>query len=154
MWMMKRLFVFVMLAAALAATAVAQTAAEWDNCTTTPRESKHVSGPHGLEGWTMESIIPDYSNATECFSFVLVLARNGHVIRRRDAQPVIWNWIFWNDGKQVAIVEGPLHFGMNCVLEDVETGREIESFDCYHHPSKDDPPDFYVPNWVKALGPM
>ena len=142
---MQRLFVIAMLAAALAASAGAQTAAESDICTATPKDSKHVSGPHGLEGWTLESVIPDYSDPRECFSFTLVLARNGHVIRRRDAEPIIWSWLFWDDGRQVAIKEGPLHFGMNCVLEDVKSGRTVETYDCYHYPQGD------APVWLKAL---
>lgn len=144
---MKGLWVFAMLAAVLATPASAQS----ENCTTTLNESKHVTGPHGLAGWTLDSSLPDSSYGSECFSFTLVLARKGHVIRRRAADPIIWNWIFWDDGRQVAIEEGPLHFGMTCVLEDVETGRTVERFDCYHHPSKDDSPDFHIPDWVKAL---
>jgi hypothetical protein len=143
--MIKRLFLFAILAACLAAPARAQTASESDICTTTPKESKHVAGPHGLEAWTLESTIPYDSDPQECFSFTLVLARNGHVIRRREAHPIIWKWLFWNDGKQVAIEEGPLHFGMNCVLEDLRTGHTVETYDCYHFPTK------VVPDWVKAL---
>jgi len=144
--MMKRLFVFVMLAAALTTPAWTQTAGESDNCTTTsPNETKHVTGPHGLEGWTLESTIPDYSDPQECFSFTLVLARNGHVIRRREADPIIWKWLFWSDGEQVAIEEGPLHFGMNCVLENVKTGHITATYDCYHDEPKE------IPDWVKAL---
>ena len=140
----KRLFVFAMLAAAFAAAAVAQD----DHCTTKPKESAHVAGPHGLEGWTIDSALPGYGDTHECFSFTLVLARNGRVIRRRAASPILWHWIFWDDGKQVAIEEGPLHFEMSCVLEDLKSGRTVATYDCYHMLPKD------VPEWVKALEPM
>jgi hypothetical protein len=120
--MMKHLFlVLPVFVATRSVPAVAQT----DECTAAPQESNHVSGPHELEGWTLESSAPGSSYGNECFSLELVLARNGHVIRRRKAEPIIWKWIFWNDGKELAIEEGPLHFGRWCVLEDLKTGRTI-----------------------------
>jgi len=54
-------------------------------------------------------------------TFTLVLARNGHRLRRIEGEPIIWKWMFWADGRQVAYETGPLHFGMSCVLADVKT---------------------------------
>ena len=138
---MRRCVLVAMLAVALAVAARGQN----NHCTDKGKESAHVAGPHGLEGWTLDSTIPGYSDPQACFSFTLVLARNGHVIRRRQAEPIVWKWIFWNNGRQVAIEEGPLHFGLNCVLEDVKTGRALANYDCYHYEPKE------VPDWVQAL---
>jgi hypothetical protein len=109
-----------------------------------PTESIHREGPHGLEGWTLDSPLPDSQYEGERFAFTLVLARKGRVLRRFEGDPIIWKWMFWADGRQVAYETGPLHFSMNCVLLDVETGRQIEDYDCYHMPDNE-------PDWVIAL---
>ena len=108
-----------------------------------PTESEHVRGPNGLEGWTLNSTIPDRPD--EKFPFTLVIARNGHIIRKVEGDPFVWNWIFWADGKQVAYESGPLHFGLQCILTNVKTGNEIASFDCFHGI-----PD-NAPDWLEAL---
>lgn len=138
---MKRSLLFVLMAAALAAPAWSQE----DHCTPTPKESAQVSGPHGLEGWTLESALPDSQYGKECFSATLVLARNGRVIRKIEAGDLIRNWIFWNEGRQVAIEEGVLHFRAEFVLKDVKTGRTIGTCISYHGLPKD------VPDWVTAV---
>lgn len=112
-----------------------------------PAESEHRTGPHGLEGWTLEWPWPDSSYGDERFAFTLVLARNGHRIRRIGGAPIIWKWMFWADGRQVAYETGPLHFGMSCVLADAKTGRQLEILDCYHKLPA------HVPAWVTALNP-
>ena len=112
-----------------------------------PRESEHRSGPNGLAGWTLESPIPDSNYGDQRFAFTLVLARNGRRLRRIAGAPIIWKWIFWNDGRQVAYETGPLHFGMSCVLADTNSGRELEKLDCYHQLPAN------VPPWVTALDP-
>lgn len=118
------------------------------NCTTTPRESKHVAGPHGLEGWTLDSSIPDSPYGNECFSLALVIARNGQVIRRIKADPILWNWIFWKDGQQAALLQGPFHFVMVCTLLDIKSGKTLSTYDCFHKLPTN------APNWVKAVNTM
>ncbi|WP_348260647.1 hypothetical protein P8935_12625 [Telmatobacter sp. DSM 110680] len=108
-----------------------------------PTESKHVRGPKGLEGWTLNGPLPDRPN--EEFPFTLVLARNGRVVRKIEGSPFIWNWIFWSDGKQVAYESGPLHFSLQCTLADVKTGKEVASYDCFHGIPAD------APDWLKTL---
>lgn len=110
-------------------------------------ESKHVSGPHGLEGWTLDSPVPESNYGDEPFSFTLVIARNGKVLHHIKGAPIIWNWMFWADGTQVAYETGPFHFGMWCVLAEVKTGRTLDTIDCFHGPPED------APDWVKALNP-
>ena len=112
-----------------------------------PTESEHRTGPHGLEGWTLEHPWPNSNYGDEPFAFTLVLARNGRRVRRMGGDPIIWKWMFWADGRQVAFETGPLHFGMSCVLADVKTGRKLEILDCYHKLPAN------VPAWVTALNP-
>src|SRR5579862_2067480 len=77
-----------------------------------PTESEHRTGPRGLEGWTLDSPLPDSNYGDERFAFTLVLARNGYRFRCIEGVPIIWKWMFWADGRQVAYETGPLHFGM------------------------------------------
>jgi hypothetical protein len=139
--MKRRLILVLMVAAALGS----QARGEPGHCTDKGAASAHVAGPHGLEGWTIDYALPDSSYKDECFAGELVIARNGHVIRRFNDGELIWQWMFWKDGEQVAFVEGPLHFGAACVLKDLKTGREIGNYDCYHDLPKD------APEWVKVL---
>jgi hypothetical protein len=110
-----------------------------------PVESEHRRGPEGLEGWTLNSSIPDEAPGGEKYPFTLVIARNGREIRRIEGDPFVWQWIFWADGKQVAYESGPLHFGMSCILADIETGHQLTTVDCYHELPKD------APEWVVKL---
>ena len=112
-----------------------------------PTESEHRTGSHGLEGWTLEYRLPNSNYGDERFAFTLVLVRNRHRLRRIEGEPIIWKWMFWDDGRQVAYETGPLHFGMSCVLADVKTGRKLEILDCYHKLPAN------VPTWVTALNP-
>ena len=108
-----------------------------------PTQSEHRAGPDGLEGWTLNEIIPDHPN--ERFPMTLVIARKGHVLRKIAGDGFVWNWIFWADGKQVAYESGPLHFGMACILADVATGKRLASYDCFHGIPEN------APAWLKAL---
>jgi len=130
-----------LLALALAAAGAAQTSDPADR----PTRSAHKPGPGGLEGWTLDSPVPDSGYGDERFAFTLVVARHGHVIRRITGDPIIWSWIFWADGRQVAYETGALHFSDTCVLIRLSDGRKLDSYDCY-----DDLPPAW-PAWVKAL---
>lgn len=110
-----------------------------------PTESEHIKGPNGLEGWTLNWPFPDSGYGDEKLPTTLVIARNGHILRRIPGEGFVWNWIFWADGRLVAYESGPLHFGLACVLYDLRKGRELSRVDCYH----DLPPD--TPDWVRAL---
>lgn len=110
-----------------------------------PTESVHVPGPDGLEGWTLNWPVPDSGYGDERFAFTLVIARHSHVVRRILGEPIIWKWLFWAGGKQVAYKTGPFHFGETCLLTSLSDGRKLASYDCYH-----DLP-LATPDWVKAL---
>jgi len=110
-----------------------------------PTKSDYIKGPHGYEGWTLNSPVADSGYGDQKLPLTLVVARNGHILRRISGDGFVWNWIFWADGRQVAYESGPLHFGLACVLYDLKKGRELSRVDCYH----DLPPD--SPDWVRAL---
>lgn len=105
--------------------------------------SEHRAGPHGLEGWTLEGPIPDAPN--DKFPFILVIARNGKEIRRFHGSAFIWKWMFLEDAKRVAYESGPLHFGLTCILADLDTGKELSAYDCFRELPAD------APDWVKTL---
>jgi hypothetical protein len=108
-----------------------------------PTPSSHRTGPNGLEGWTLDFPIPDHPGET--FPFTLVIARNGHVVRKIDGDPFVWQWMFWNGGRQVAYESGPLHFGLQCTLVSLANGKQLASYDCFHGV-----PD-NAPGWLKTL---
>jgi hypothetical protein len=109
-----------------------------------PVESAHVAGPNGLEGWT-ESVILEEVAKQGPLPTVLIIARNGKIVRRIDGEPFVWNFRFQPDGRHVAFETGPLHFSMTCVLENIRTGRRVDSVDCW----RDLPPN--APAWAKDL---
>jgi hypothetical protein len=69
----------------------------------------------------------------------------GRVLRKIDGDPFVWQWIFWDNGRQVAYESGPLHFGLQCTLVNVRTGKKLASYDCFHGVPSD------APDWLKAL---
>jgi hypothetical protein len=108
-----------------------------------PTPSEHRAGPDGLEGWTLDSPIPDHPGET--FPMTLVIARNGHIIRKIDGNGFVWQWIFWNNGREVAYESGPLHFGLQCILASVKTGKQLANVDCFHGIPEN------APDWLKTL---
>ena len=110
-----------------------------------PVESEHIAGPQVLEGWTLKSPLPDDQNAGARYPFTLVIARNGRVIRRIKGNAFIWNWTFLKDGRRIAYESGPLHFGLQCELYDLKTGRVLDSIDCFHGIPEN------APAWLVAL---
>ena len=137
---MKTASVFRVLAAFLVAAAIApQSNSQADQ----PTPSAHRAGPGGLEGWTLDWPIPDHPD--EKFPTTLVIARKGRVVRKIDGTGFVWQWIFWNKGRQVAYESGPLHFGLQCNLADVATGKQLATFDCFHGIPEN------APDWLKEL---
>ena len=110
-----------------------------------PTPSAHISGPNGLEGWTLDSPVAGSGYGDQRFAFALIVARHGHIIRRITGEPIIWRWIFLADGREIAYETGPFHFGESCFLIRLSDGRKLDSYDCYH-----DVPTA-KPDWVKAL---
>lgn len=96
-----------------------------------------------LDHWDRADFDSGYGD--ERFAFTLVIARHGHVIRRVTGEPIIWKWIFWADGRQVAYETGAFHFSDTCYLLRLSDGRKLDSYDCYHEVP------LAKPDWVKAL---
>ena len=76
----------------------------------------------------------------------LVIARDGHVLHRIDGRPLIFTWMFQDDGAHIAYSTGPLHSEELCVLMDTSTGKELGNYDCFL-----DPAGPAAPLWVKLL---
>ena len=108
-----------------------------------PVESKHRAGPHDMEGWTLDFRNPGGPDSD--LAFTLVLSRHDKVIRRIKGEPLIWQWIFWDGGREVAYETGPLHFAMQCNLVDVASGKLLQSVDCFHELPEN------PPQWLSAL---
>jgi hypothetical protein len=132
--------VFTLLLIAAAAASPQNTALR---TTDKPTESEHRRGPKGLEGWTLNSTIPDHPN--EKYPFTLVIARHGRIVQRIDGDPFVWKWIFWDGARKVAYETGSLHFNLQCNLADIATGRRLASYDCFHGV-----PD-NAPDWLQTL---
>ena len=92
----------------------------------TPSESAHRAGPKGLEGWTVIYPSPDGHG----YPTTLVIAQWGHVVRRIQGNPLVWKWMFWENGNQVAYQTGSLHFNMACGVVEIASGRQRASLDC------------------------
>jgi hypothetical protein len=108
--------------------------------------SPHCHGPGALEGWTLLYPRPDavISGGPDRLPLALVISRRGHIIRRIQGASIIWTWYFVDDHR-VAIETGPLHFGMECKLVDVNSGNVLADYNCYDHPPEN------PPQWVSVL---
>jgi hypothetical protein len=125
---------------ALLAVTLAQS--QTTQVTSGPTESRHQHGPNGLEAWTLDYLVP---GETESYPEILVIARNGRILRKIDGNPFIWSWKFFENGQQVGYEIGALHFDVTCVLLDLSTGKHLANYDCYHELPKP------IPSWVKEL---
>src|SRR5579872_135865 len=108
--------------------------------------SPHCQGPGALEGWTLLYPRPDavISGGPDRLPLALVISRRGHIIRRIQGASIIWTWFFVDDQK-VAIETGPLHFGMECQLVSISSGKVVADYNCYDHPPAN------PPQWVSVL---
>ena len=131
----------MLLSLAVAAVGVAQEPQPGVN----PSQSAHKPGPDGLEGWTLDWPLAGSGYGDERFAFTLIVASYGHIVRRISGDPIIWTWIFWSDGRQVAYETGPFHFSDTCLLIRLSDGRQLDNYDCYHGLPAD------KPDWVRAL---
>ncbi len=89
-------------------------------------------------GWT-----EDYDNA-------LVLFRSGSIIQRIWPGQAIWDWMFFDSGKLVGMISGPLHgtYVGEYTLYEVKTGRLVQRAD-----TNAQPPALKAnaPTWAKKL---
>jgi hypothetical protein len=108
-----------------------------------PIEIQASAGPNGLEAWTLNYEIPLNKGS---YPEILVIARNGRILRKLQGEPFVWDWIFLRNGKEVAYQAGPLHFGLSCILFDLSKGKQLADYDCYRMPLPAD-----APSWVKEL---
>jgi hypothetical protein len=109
----------------------------------------HRAGPGRLEGWLVRERVETLENQGP-LPTSLVIARDGKVVRRLSMQhgggPFYWNFVFLPGGKQVAFEHGSLHFNLTCTLMDIDTGKDIQDYDCFHTPLSTT-----APQWVRRL---
>lgn len=106
------------------------------------------TAPDGVtRGWLVEEPVPnatdDPSQDWRRYSWRLVIARHGKVIRRVKSDQSFWSWNFWNRGREVVVQEGPLHGQSSFRRIDLRSGKDLEEW----NGDVDDPK---VPAWVKA----
>jgi hypothetical protein len=108
-------------------------------------ESQHVSGPAGLSGWKVTYLLDNGDEVAD----TLVIARDGKRIREVHGDPLVWRWMFQDDGKSIAYESGPLHFAMACISIDIASGKQLERLDCFRYPDR--APAGGWPAWVFKL---
>ena len=116
---------------------------------TAAQATAHRVGPQGLQGWLVREQV-DSLESQGPLPTSLVIARNGKVVRRlsmaHDGGPFYWNFFFLPGGRQVAFESGSLHFNLTCTLMDIETGKQLQSYDCFRESLPGN-----APEWVKRL---
>jgi hypothetical protein len=79
-------------------------------------------------GWLV-----DYKNCCTSYPIpkVLVLYKSGRTFQKFSSDMMIWNWRFYKDGQQLALLEGPPHGG-GChgdyKLYDIMTGKMLDEY--------------------------
>jgi hypothetical protein len=91
----------------------------------TTSESAHVTGPRGLQGWTVNSSIEGYPGT---FPTALVLTRNGKIVRCLAGGPFLWEWMFVGDGRLVAYETAAMHGPQEYVLEEIDSGKIVGQY--------------------------
>ncbi len=93
-------------------------------------------------GW-----LADYENYGTSYpiSLKLVIYRDGQVRQRLGDGMAIYDWRFWEGGKQAAFCSGTVHgdSGGHCELHDAITGRTLDTRDGHS--------DEHSPGWARGL---
>lgn len=107
--------------------------------------SPHCKGPDGLDSWALlyRPSGNDPSSESDRVPLAIVVARDGHVLRRIRGNAILWEW-FFPDDQRIAFEDGPRHFVMVCRLLDLASGKVLAEYDCFHSPP-------HPPAWVQRL---
>ncbi len=103
-----------------------------------------VAEDHQTVGW-----LGNYDSCCQSYPIPrqLVIWKSGRIIRKLDAGAMIWNWRFYDGGKEVGFSDGPTHgtdVPYSYRLFDVPTGRLISEIDGHQQ---------NFPEWAKLLLP-
>jgi len=94
-------------------------------------------------GWAVE-----YENCCTSYSIplILVIYRDGRILRTIDDGMMIWDWAF-RGGTQVVLQTGPTH-GDACIygLYDIASGKQLDEAPCNNEES-----DTALPAWTRPL---
>lgn len=102
-------------------------------------------------GWVRSIPWPDQEDESQRWRRIgtdVVIARDGKVVRRFSGV-TIWDWDFWNGGREIVYEAGPVHGETGCFRMSISTGKLLEEWpgDCRHLPDN-------APAWVKAASGM
>lgn len=88
-----------------------------------------ISPDHITVGWLAEFKDTSSPSPIDPDAFTLVVYRNGHIIRRVDGDPIVWDWHFGRGGKAIAYSTGSRHGGANeCLLVEIDSGKVLEDW--------------------------
>jgi hypothetical protein len=88
-----------------------------------------ISPDHLTIGWLAEFQDTSSPSPIDPDAFTLVVYRNGHITRRVDGDPIVWDWHFERGGKAIAYSTGSRHGGANeCVLIELDSGKVLENW--------------------------
>lgn len=109
-------------------------------------EVNPIKGPNGVEILPLFKI---YNDAGDKAITALQITQEGNIINTIKGEPFIWRRILLNEGNQIAVETGPLHFVMHCLLIDISSGKIVDHVDCFQYPKE--PPPRGWPSWVDTL---
>jgi len=100
-------------------------------------------------GWTV-NLAKDMSGASYSIEYGLVVYKSGKIIHKIYPGQFIWDWMFVDGGKQVALIDGFSHGRqqLNYQLYDVATGKLISKV---HDDEETEQLPAKAPRWAKQL---
>jgi hypothetical protein len=113
------------------------------------RDQKSLSRPALAEDRRTAGWLGNYDSCCQSYPIPrqLVIWKSGRTIRRFDAGAMIWNWRFYDRGREVGFSDGPTHgtdIPYSYKLYDVPTGRLVGEIDGHQE---------NFPEWAKLLLP-
>jgi hypothetical protein len=96
-------------------------------------------------GWLVVTEYSEYEGGGLSVTEELVIYQDGQVINKLRPGGFIRDWGFWDNGDQVAIYSGPLHFAGFYLLFDISTGKILDE----SNDSDDNPPEWvnFIRGW-------
>jgi len=111
------------------------------------KEQKTLSRPLLAEDQQTVGWLGNYDSCCQSYPIPrqLVIWKSGRIIRKIDAQAMIWNWRFYDRSKEIGFSDGPTHgadIPYSYKLYELRTGRLISEIDGHQE---------NFPEWAKPL---